>query len=152
MRIEDEIKQEKFKSEYQKLNINLLYTVSWINQNTNNTLKPYNISWQQFNILRILKGRHPQPATIKLLSERMIDKMSNASRLVEKLRQKGYVERIECEFDRRQVDITLTILGLKTLEKASAEIEQVVNQQFKNVTNAEAQAMNEILDRIRDNY
>ncbi len=152
MRIEDEIKQEKFKSEYHKLNVNLLYTVAWINQNANDTLKPYNISWQQFNILRILKGRHPEPATIKLLSERMIDKMSNASRLVEKLRQKGYVERIECELDRRQVDITLTALGLENIEKASTEMEQAMNQQFKHVTNAEAIAMNEILDRIRDSY
>ena len=88
MKIEQEIQQTVFESEYQKANINLLFTASWLNQKSAKALKPFNISWQQFNILRILRGMGDKPATIKILTERMIDKMSNASRLVEKLKQK----------------------------------------------------------------
>lgn len=149
MRIEDEIKQEQFKDEYQKLNINLLFTASWLNQMTTQSLRPYKISWQQFNILRILRGRHPEPATIKLLSERMIDKMSNASRLVEKLRQKNFIERTESSTDRRRVDIILTDLGLKIVEEASQILEQEVHRTLSTISKEEAKHFNQLLDRLR---
>lgn len=149
MKIEEEIQQSKFQSEYQKLQINILFTASWLNQQTTQHLKPYNISWQQFNILRILRGRHPEPATVKVLAERMIDKMSNASRLVEKLRQKGYIERKECEHDRRQVDITLTDLGIKVVNESSKELEKYMKIYLDLISEKEAQQMNELLDRMR---
>ncbi len=150
MGIEEEIQQRSFKSEYHKLNINILFTSAWLNQLTTQYLKPYNISWQQFNILRILRGRHPEPATIKILAERMIDKMSNASRLVEKLRQKGYVKRNECPNDRRRVDIVITDLGMRTVAKASEELEAAMLEQMSSITETEAALVNGILDRIRD--
>ena len=78
MKLEEEIKQSKFKDEYHKLGVNIIYSASWMSTLHLHTLKIFNISVQQFNILRILKGRHPEPATVKLLTERMIDKMSNA--------------------------------------------------------------------------
>ena len=93
MKIEEAIQQKSFSNEYQKVHINVLYTAAYLSQIASSALKPYKISWQQFNILRILRGLQPEPATVKLLTERMIDKMSNASRLVEKLKQKGYVEK-----------------------------------------------------------
>lgn len=149
MRIEDEIKQSSFNSEYQKLNINLLFTASWISQMTTQILRPYKISWQQFNILRILRGQHPEPATVKLLTERMIDKMSNASRLVEKLRQKGYIERTESTLDRRRVDIIITDLGMQVLEEASNILERDMEDYLSNITEEEARKLNELLDAIR---
>lgn len=150
MRIEDEIQQTTFKSEYHKMNINVLFTAAWLNQQTTQLLKPYKISWQQFNILRILKGHHPKPATVKTLTARMIDKMSNASRLVEKLRQKGYVERTECLEDRRRVDIVITDLGLEMVDKASKDLEYLVEDLFDNISEEEAQQVNRVLDEMRN--
>ncbi|MEM8524422.1 MAG: MarR family transcriptional regulator [Bacteroidota bacterium] len=149
MRIEEEIKQAKFKNEYQKLQINVLFTASWLNQQTTQLLKPYKISWQQFNILRILRGRHPEPATVKVLASRMIDKTSNASRLVEKLRQKGYVERSECQEDRRRVDIILTELGMQIVNEASDRLEEKLQEKLTQISEEEAQLASDILDRMR---
>jgi DNA-binding MarR family transcriptional regulator len=149
MKIEQEIQQKVFESEYQKANINLLFTASWLNQKSAKVLKPYNISWQQFNILRILRGMGDKPATIKTLTERMIDKMSNASRLVEKLKQKGLVERMSCPSDRRQVDILITKEGLSILEEASKAMENALSDISDNFSEEEAKTLNELLDRMR---
>ena len=150
MKLEKEINQTVFKSEYQKAQINVLVTSAWINQNTNKALKKFNISWQQFNILRILRGRHPEPASVKLLAERMIDKMSNASRLVEKLKLKNLVERKACPEDRRKVDILITEEGLALIEEASTIIEQQANDLEKNLTKEEATLLSDLLDKMRD--
>jgi len=150
MKIEQAIKQRTFKSEYQKAEINLLYTASWLSQQTTSALRPYNISVQQFNILRILRGMQPEPATVKLLTERMIDKMSNASRLVEKLKRKGLVERRECQQDRRRVNIIITDEGLELLEAASRAVEQNTTARMGNISEQEAEILNDILDRIKE--
>lgn len=149
MRIEDEIQQKKFQSEYQKMHINILFTAAWLQQRTAKVLKPYGISSQQFNILRILRGMHPKPASIKTLTERMIDKMSNASRLVDKLMAKGLVQRSECDADRRRVDVLITAQGLELLQHASADVERLIQQDGRNLSEAEAASLNELLDRLR---
>ncbi len=149
MRIEDEIKQSKFKSIYQKAAINLIFTASWMNTNSAEILKPFKISIQQFNILRILRGMQGEPASIKLLTERMLDKMSNASRLVEKLKSKGLVERHSCPQDRRQVDIFITKAGLKLIEDASVALEDSEQYSFDKISEQEAEMLNDILDRLR---
>ena len=110
--------------------------------------KSYGITPQQFNILRILRGQHGKPATIGILQERMLDKMSNASRLVEKLKQKALVDRKECPQDRRQMDVLITDKGLQLLKEIDTTIEK--NQLFLNgISESEAQYMNEILDKLR---
>lgn len=149
MKIEDEINQKKFKNEYQKLAINTLFTATWISSANMYSLKPYGISWQQFNILRILKGMHPQPATIKLLTERMIDKMSNASRLVEKLKKKGLVERQSSDIDRRRVDIVMTEKGMDLIAKASRDLEKDMFANMANLSEEEAEQLNSLLDKLR---
>jgi DNA-binding MarR family transcriptional regulator len=149
LKIENAIQQKKFRSEFHKAQVNLLYTAAWINQQSTQALKPYNISVQQFNILRILRGMRPEPATVKLLTERMIDKMSNASRLVEKLYQKGLVNRKSCQFDRRRVDIMITEAGLALLEEASQAMEEATLQQMQYLEEDEVQILNLFLDRIR---
>ena len=149
MKLEDEIKQSRFKDEYQKVGINILFTASWLNKINSEALKPYNISIQQFNILRILRGLGGKPASIKLLTERMIDKMSNASRLVDKLKAKGLVERVECPKDRRQVDILITDKGLVQVEKASEELESNLLDSLSNLSEPEAKNLNSLLDKLR---
>ena len=149
MKIEEAIQQKKFKDEYQKVHINVLYTASWIHQQSLQALKPFKISWQQFNILRILRGMHPQPASVKLLTERMIDKMSNASRLVEKLKQKGLVERKSCKSDRRQVDVVITDMGLDLLTQASKAMDQQMESAKARLNPEEAVQLNVLLDDLR---
>jgi len=149
MKIEDAIQQKRFTSEFHKAHINVLYTAACFSQQTTKLLKPFNISWQQFNILRILRGMHPQPATVKELAARMIDKMSNASRLVEKLKQKGLVDRNACEYDRRRVDISITEKGHEVLASAIALIDQAIDKDMRAISLEEATLLNNILDKLR---
>ena len=149
MKLEEEIKQKKFANVYQKAMININFTSIWLLARQNQILKPHNVSIQQFNILRILKGQHPKPVPLKLLTERMIDRMSNTSRLVEKLKNKGLVVRSTCPSNRRQVDITITENGILFLEKISKLIDIEIDR-FKVIDETEASELNRILDKIRD--
>src|SRR6185437_9271918 len=105
MSLEEDIKQHKFKTEAHKAAVNIIYTFNWLDSKTRDFFKKYDLTPQQFNILRILRGQHPQPSTINLLKERMLDKMCDASRMVERLRLKNLLERHTCSNDRRSVDI-----------------------------------------------
>lgn len=149
MKIEEAIQQKRFISEYQKASLNILFTSAWINQTNTAILKPYGLTGQQFNVLRILRGQHPKPATVKLLTERMIDKMSNASRLVDKLLAKGLVERITSTTDRRRVDVNITEQGLALLQEASADIEEGLGLFERNLSVDEAIELNRLLDKLR---
>lgn len=148
MRIEEAINQKKFVSEMIKLDVNISYTASWSNARKNKVLKQLDISWQQFNILRILRGMKPQAASVRLLTDRMIDKMSNTSRLVDKLEAKGLVERKACPTDRRRVDISITAAGLDLVNEASERIENLIDANM-NLTEKEARQLNELLDKLR---
>ncbi|OGG04597.1 MAG: transcriptional regulator [Candidatus Glassbacteria bacterium RIFCSPLOWO2_12_FULL_58_11] len=148
MRIEDEIRQNKFRSERQKLIINISFTSNWINSHVLRFLKPFGISPEQYNVLRILRGQHPAPATVNLVRDRMINRMSNASRLVEKLRRKGLVERTVCDQDRRAVDLLITGAGLDLLKQIDSETNKL-EKLFETVTREEAMKMNFLLDKLR---
>lgn len=150
MKIEHEIQQTTFKNEYLKAHLNILFTATWMNQLTSESLKPYKLSWQQYNILRILKGKHPQPATVKELTSRMIDRMSNASRLVEKLQKKKLVKRVTNKTDRRRADIYITDHGLQLLTNLSGILEQKMVESMQGITLAEAEQLNALLDKMRD--
>ncbi|MCC2548122.1 MarR family transcriptional regulator [Hymenobacter sp. BT175] len=149
MKIEDEIKQPVFKDEYQKASINIAYTAGWLQQRLSATFREYGITLPQFNILRILRGQHPKPATVNLLIERMLDKTSNASRIVDKLEAKQLVTRTVCPGNRRAVDIRITEAGLDLLGRLDPIIggEQ---HSLKNLTEAEAAQLSYLLDKIRD--
>lgn len=147
--IEEAIQQATFSSAIHRVQVNIIFTSAWINQSTATALKPLGLSLQQFNILRILRGRAGKPATIKLLTERMIDKMSNASRLVDKLKEKGLVDRQECPTDRRRVDIVITEKGLEMIERASHAVESVRDENFKSLTDDEADTLSSLLDKLR---
>lgn len=149
MELEKEIVQSKFKNERHKAVINVMYTANWLGAIHASFLKPYKLTPQQFNILRILRGQHPNPASIRLLTERMLDKMSNASRLVEKLRQKELLERNVCEDDRRQVNVIISQAGLDLLKQIDTMLEKEEKVYMDQLTEEEAIILNKILDKFR---
>ncbi len=148
MRLEDEIQQPLFKSEYRKLVVNLVFTGSWINVKTSEMLKPFKITVQQFNILRILRGQHPKPATVNMLIDRMLDKMSNVSRIIDKLERKQLVVRKICPDDRRCVDVLITEKGLRLLKKIDL-LEKEWEGHFTGLSVKEAKDVNRMLDKLR---
>ncbi|WKN29824.1 MarR family transcriptional regulator [Porifericola rhodea] len=147
MKLEEEIKQKKFASEHHKVIVNLMYTGNWVYSINKSFLKQYNLSPEQYNVLRILRGQYPNPSSVMLLNERMLDKMSNVSRIVEKLRLKHLLTRKECPADRRQVDITITEEGLKLLEKI--DVSEFNEHAAKNLSEEEAAQLNHLLDKAR---
>ncbi|MEQ9415022.1 MAG: MarR family transcriptional regulator [Cyclobacteriaceae bacterium] len=148
MGLEEDVKQAKFTNEHQKAMVNILYTSSWLNNRNAAYFKKFNISPEQFNVLRILRGSHPAPMRLADVAERMIEKNSNCTRLVEKLRQKELVDRQLCESNRRQVDISITARGLKILSEIDKDYDQWLSIQ-KSITKAEAIELNRILDKLR---
>ncbi|WP_299759958.1 MarR family transcriptional regulator [uncultured Pontibacter sp.] len=149
MKIEDEIKQSAFKNEYQKAYINLLFTSGYLQQAQAALFKPFSVTLPQYNILRILRGQHPKPATISLLIDRMLDKTSNASRIVDKLEAKELVTRKQCPADRRTVDVLITDKGLELLKQMDG-MEGGKGIGITNLTEDEATQLNTLLDKIRD--
>jgi DNA-binding MarR family transcriptional regulator len=148
MSIENDINQFKFRNEHQKAAINLIYTFNWITEKMKIFLDEYEITSQQFNILRILRGAH-QPLSTLQIRERMLDKMSDTSRIVDRLLIKGLVKKTICETDRRLVDITITKKGEKLLEKLderNTEMDSVMN----NLSEEESKTLNQLLDKIRN--
>ncbi|PSL49920.1 DNA-binding MarR family transcriptional regulator [Chitinophaga niastensis] len=150
MKLEDEIKQKKFKSEYQRAKLNIVYTGSWLEVNIAHVLKQYDLSSQQYNVLRILRGSKPNPLNLLDIQERMMDKMSNTTRLVEKLRQKGLLTRNQCESNRRKVDIEITGKGINLLKELDPIMDRNDELLSKKITKEEAVLLNDLLDRIRD--
>lgn len=148
MRLEEEIKQKKFRSERHKVIINLMYTGNWVYSINKSILKQYNLSPEQYNLLRILRGQYPNPSSVMLLNERMLDKMSNVSRIVEKLRLKNLLTRKECPADRRQVDIIITEEGLDLLKQID-ESDDITEFAAQHLSIKEAAQLNELLDKIR---
>ncbi len=148
MGLEDDIQQKKFNTEYEKAAVNVLYTASWLHNLNAARFKKHGITPEQFNVLRILRGSFPKALMLSDITCRMVDKSSNATRLVEKLRQKGLVTRETCPNNRRQVDITITEKGLAILTKIDNESEEWLAT-LKGITAAEAKELNRILDKLR---
>ena len=148
MRIEDEIKQPHFRSECHKAHINLAFTAGWLQLRQATAFKCFGLTLPQFNILRILRGQHPLPATVALLIERMLDKTSNASRIVDRLEEKKLVTRCVCPANRRAVDIRITPAGLALLGRIDAAgLDQVSG--LAQLDEQELCQLNLLLDKIR---
>ena len=148
MKIEAEIVQTKFESSLQKAIVNIIFTNNWLNRTMADRLKPFDMTVQQYNILRILRGQYPATATISLLQERMLDKMSNASRLVEKLVAKSLVDRKICPEDRRQVQVLITDKGLELLAILKLEI-NIAQIGEDCLEDHELELLSDLLDRLR---
>ncbi|GAB2952914.1 MarR family transcriptional regulator [Hymenobacter coalescens] len=149
MKLEDEIQQRAFKNAYQKAHLNVVFTAGWLQQRLASAFKPYGLTLPQYNVLRILRGQHPKPATVNLLIERMLDKTSNASRIVDKLEAKGLVTRQICPSNRRAVDIRITDAGLDLLHRTE-DLADSQSQGLHNLTAEEAAQLSDLLDKIRD--
>ncbi|HEY0654493.1 MAG TPA: MarR family transcriptional regulator [Chryseosolibacter sp.] len=148
MSLEEEIHQAKFVNEHEKAAVNILFTSGWIHSLNASRLKRYDITPEQFNVLRILRGSYPKPLMLADITNRMLDKNSNATRLVEKLRQKSLVRREICESNRRQVDISITDKGLDVLKNIDRDESEWLGM-LKGISKQEAHELNRILDKLR---
>ncbi len=135
----------KFPNDKIKAIINIKYTANWINSNENEFFRPYGISPQQFNILRILRGAK-EPIKVQTIKDRMIERAPNATRLMDKLCDKKLIGRVRCDHDRRVVFISIKEEGLQLL----SEIDQNIKLDFlDNLTEEEAATLSSLLDKIR---
>lgn len=119
-----------------------------INETIANALKPFDVSLQQFNVLRILRGQKGKPANLSTLNDRMVTKMSNTTRLVDKLILKGYVNRITCPSNRRKIEINITTKGKKTLEKMDVEMNRSEKNILKNLSKKELKQLNILFNKF----
>jgi DNA-binding MarR family transcriptional regulator len=147
MKIEEEIKQVKFKSPHQKAVINLIFTSGWLQGQQQKFFKSFGLTNQQFNILRILKGQHPKAISATEIKSRMLDKNSDVSRLLNRLEAKGLIHKQSCPKDKRAFDVIITTAGLKVLadlDKKQKQIDTVIR-----LTEKEAEELSNLLDKAR---
>lgn len=149
MGIEKDIQQPKFRNPQQKAAINLIYTLSWMKEKTKCIFEAEDITPQQFNILRILRGSFPQPLSTLQIRERMLEKMSDTSRIVDRLIAKGLVKKIICKNDRRLVDVIITDKGKKLLERLDARQDEI-DGVLSNLSEKDANILSDLLDKIRE--
>lgn len=149
MGIEKDIQQSRFRNAHQKAAINLIYTLAWIRDKTKCIFETEDITPQQFNILRILRGSYPQPLSTLQIRERMLEKMSDTSRIVDRLIAKGLVKKITCKSDRRLVDVVITDKGKKLLERLDTRQDDI-DGVLGNLSEKDANLLSDLLDRIRD--
>lgn len=148
MGLENDIKQKHFRNEWQKAMINLTFTHNWLSEKFKTFLDRFDLTAQQFNILRILRGAGGPLSTLQI-RERMLDKMSDTSRIVDRLILKGFVKKSTCPHDKRLVDVIISEAGLQVLsqiDSLSGEMDSIIN----GLTHHEALEMNRLLDKIRD--
>jgi DNA-binding MarR family transcriptional regulator len=148
MQLQKEIKAKKFENIFQQALVNVIYTYHWSSQQVKEVLTPFDITQQQYNVLRILRGQYPSPCTVNLIKSRILDKMSDTSRIVDRLIQKGFVEKTINNYDKRAVDIIISDKGLSLLKKMDKDVDF---SKFiaPNITTEEAEQLNFLLDKMR---
>ena len=149
MKLEEAIRQIKFISKGQRLGLNLIYTFNWLQENRSSYFSKHGITSQQYNALRILRGNHPKPYSTSDIRERMLDKMSDTSRIVDRLIKKNLVERSTNKKDKRLVDVKITKQGLDLLQSMDESIEILAQSPFKNLTSEEQEILDSLLDKMR---
>jgi MarR family transcriptional regulator, 2-MHQ and catechol-resistance regulon repressor len=148
MRIEQEINQSKFRNNHQKAGVNFIYTYNWMNEKMKCFFDSHDITQQQFNILRILRGAGKPLSTLQI-RQRMLDKMSDTSRIVDRLVIKGVVKKVVCKADKRLVDIFITDKGKKLLAKIDLQQDEL-DGVLGNLSEVDVIALNKLLDKIRE--
>lgn len=149
MNIESIIQNSKPLSPYARAVINVMYTSRHIEELSANTFKVFDLTAQQFNVLRILRGQKGVPAQLGTIQQRMIDKNSNTSRLIDKLISKNWVTRQTCHQNRRKIEIFITGQGLALLEQLDPLVEQTNTQLLQGLTLKEIEQINQLLDKLR---
>lgn len=148
MGLDKEIQTQNFRNEFQKVGVNIIFTANWFTERFKQILDDYDITNQQFNILRILRGGKRPLSTLQI-RDRMLDKMSDTSRIVDRLVKKELVEKTICEADKRLVDIRITDKGLALLLELDNRNEDT-DSLLKGLNLEEAQQLNHLLDKLRD--
>lgn len=148
MRIEDEIHQKEFKDDYRRLLVNLLFTNNWLNQQMAPFFREFDLTLQQHNVLAILRGQHPDPVCFGDIQERMVDRNSNVTRLVDKLIDKGFVTRGICPDNRRMIEVRLTSKGIELLVQVDMKLPELYTR-FHNLSHQEAVLVSNLLDKLR---
>lgn len=149
MSLEKEIHQREFRNEYHKALVNIQHTYNYLVGKLNEQFKVFDVTRQQYNVLRILRGQHPGHASILVIRERMLDKMSDASRIVERLRLKGLVSREFGSKDKRSVEVTITDNGLRLLKQMDSEVNKLEGL-LSHISPEEIHNFNDLLDKIRE--
>lgn len=147
MKIEDAIKQQKFNNHYQKAVVNLIYTTHWLEDQHQKLLSEFDITGQQFNILRILRGQHPNSISATEVKHRMLDKNSDVSRLLNRLEKKELIVKKTCASDRRATDIFITEKGLELLDKLGSNQHKL--DHVLNLNDDEVKTLSDLLDKAR---
>lgn len=148
MSIEKDIQQSKFRNEYHKTVVNIIYTYNWVTEKTKAIFDREDITPQQYNILRILRGAGKPMSTLQI-RQRMLDKMSDTSRIVDRLVKKDLVQKVICKTDRRLVDVTITGQGMQLLDKLDGYNNEM-DALLGNISEDEAKMLNHLLDKIRN--
>ncbi|MBS1628148.1 MAG: MarR family transcriptional regulator [Bacteroidetes bacterium] len=150
MKLENVIQSNKFKNEVHKAGLNILYTAWWLKTLSCKELKEFGLTHEQYNVLRILKGKHPNQMCVKDIAGRMIEKNSNVPRIIDRLVVKKLVKRTQGEHDGRQTVMSLTQAGLSVLESSTKKIDEIYEETV-SLTNKDAVTLNELLEKIREN-
>lgn len=148
MELQKEVRSSKFENVFQQALVNVFFTFHWSNQKVKEMLKPHNITQQQYNVLRILRGQHPEPCTLNLIKSRILDKVSDTSRIVDRLLQKGYIVKNVNGGDKRALDIMISQKGLELLKHLDCEVDFSTFIR-PNMTEQEAMQLNVLLDKYR---
>lgn len=151
MGIQEEIKQSHFRNAYQKAFLNILYTNNWLDEQVRDMLSGEGLTKQQFNVMRILRGSYPEPLSTLQIRERMLDKMSDTSRIVDRLIKKDFVTKQTCPNDKRLVDVLITDTGLKKLDELDQK-ENMIEESFQNLSESEAEMLSALLDKMRGQF
>jgi DNA-binding MarR family transcriptional regulator len=147
MKLEEVLKTERFESMSQKAMLNVMYTAYWAKTKVSTSLKGQGLTIEQFNVMRILKGMHPQAMCVKDIASRMVEKSSNVPRIIDRMILKGIAVRTQSEEDRRETLVSITDKGLKVLEKANVGISAINNE--IGLSEADALLLNDLLERLR---
>ena len=150
MELEKEISQDKFKSEFQKASLNLIFTSGWLMNRHKDFFKPFGITPQQYNVLRILRGSHPNNMSTSDIKSRMLDKNSDVSRIVDRITLKKWANKKVRLSDRRLVDVKISDAGLKLLAEMDRHMD-IIDQSLGQLSTEEAKTLNQLLDKIRTN-
>ena len=149
MRLEQEIQQKTpFRSPHHRAAVNIIFTHNWLVNQQKAFFKPYGITLQQYNVLRILRGQSPKAITTSAIRERMLDRMSDVSRIVDRLVKKELVTRSTCKSDKRLVDVFISEKGLELLLEIDAK--DAIDHSFSALSEDELHVLNDLLDRLRD--
>ncbi|MBE2288930.1 MAG: MarR family transcriptional regulator [Chitinophagaceae bacterium] len=150
MRLEDAIKSNKFRDEKHKASLNVLYTAYWLKSNFTQVFKACGLTMEQHNVLRILKGMHPEPMCVKEIGARILEKNSNVPRIIDRLVAKKLVKRAQSKQDKRETMISLTEKGIEVIDHARKEIDTYANSLI-NMNEDDARSLNELLEKMRSN-